>query len=233
VLIAQVDAATSPPGPTNPPTTTGAASGTGLSIPDASASSDGAASNATSNTTTSAAGSNEPADEPAEPVTTDPGVDSAACITAQSAANFTLMDQNPPSPTYNQMRSLHDICGKVLLVMYTAFHWPFCTPQFGALDELYQEWERDGYGYDDVEIWAISIPGEEWALNIYLQGTDHSAFLEEEAREAAASLGTTIFGLVILDRHLVVHKRLFTSFSVDLETAAGKDQVDTIVRGLF
>ena len=90
-------------------------SGSGLSIPDAAASSDGAASNAI----TSAAGSSNPA-EPV--VTTNPGVESGSCITARSVANLTLMDQNSRSPTYNQTRSLHDICGKVLLVMYTSFH---------------------------------------------------------------------------------------------------------------
>jgi len=52
----------------------------------------------------------------------DPGNVNTACITAGSVGDFSLLDKNALSPTFNQMRSIHEVCGKVLLVMYTAFH---------------------------------------------------------------------------------------------------------------
>ena len=98
-------------------------------------------------------------------------------------------------------------------------------------------WEKDGYGYDDVEIWAISAPEfnglqEEMFLDSYMAGSDHSAFIDENDI-AATTLGAAAFNLVILDRNLVVNKKIFTTFMVDLETPEGIAQVDTAVRALF
>ena len=95
----------------------------------------------------------------------------------------------------------------------------------------------DGYGYDDIEIWAISIPeynglNEEMFLDSYMTGSDHSAFIDEN-NIAATTLGAAVFNLVILDRNLVVNQRIFTSFGVDLQTPEGAAQVDTAVRALF
>jgi hypothetical protein len=38
-----------------------------------------------------------------------------------AVADFSLMDINPASATYNQMRSLHENCGKVLMIYYTSW----------------------------------------------------------------------------------------------------------------
>jgi hypothetical protein len=67
----------------------------------------------------------DPVDEPAavDPAPQDPTDNTAvACLLPNSVANFTAMDINPLSPTYNQARNLDDVCNKVIVIYYTMFH---------------------------------------------------------------------------------------------------------------
>jgi hypothetical protein len=82
-------------------------------------------------------------------------------------------------------------------------------------------WEADGYGYDDVEVWAIGKPGELMFLSSFMAGSDSSAF-EDTDGSAAASLGASLFSTVILDRHNV--KQSSFGFGTD---------VDAVVRSLL
>jgi hypothetical protein len=81
-------------------------------------------------------------------------------------------------------------------------------------------WEAEGYGYDDVEVWAIGGPGELMFLSNFMAGSDSSAF-EDTDGSAAAAFGARTFSTVVLDRHNVKQSTFFSS------------DVDTLVRSLL
>lgn len=104
---------------------------------------------------------------------------------------------------------------------------------------MMDEWQADGYGYDDLEVWVISISGELDLVPSFMQGSTSSAF--EGNKAAGEVLGVPIYtipwisedmalDLVILDRESVVHAN-WNAISEQLP--AKREEMDAIIRSLL
>jgi hypothetical protein len=102
------------------------------------------------------------------------------------------------------------------------------------------EWERDGYGYDDVEVWVISQAGELAYVSAMMGSSDSSAF-EDTDGSASSALLAFPFSLIILDRNNVKQASVSTlgelgvamPGAVSLLDAAARADVDSTVRSLL
>jgi hypothetical protein len=104
-----------------------------------------------------------------------------------------------------------------------------------VVNELLAEWESDGFGFDDVEFWVVSIPGELSFIPNMLGSSDHSAFEDDDLSTIANTIGAEhLLDFVILDRHNVFVKRYNTADAMGFDFVAGAVSLaDPVVRADF
>jgi hypothetical protein len=104
-----------------------------------------------------------------------------------------------------------------------------------VISELLAEWERDGFGFDDVEFWVVSIPGELAFVPNMLGAYDYSAFEDDGRSTIADTIGAEhLLDFVILDRHNVFVKRYNTADAMGFDFVAGAVSLtDPAVRAEF
>jgi hypothetical protein len=98
------------------------------------------------------------------------------------------------------------------------------------------EWAAEGYGNDQIEVWAAASVGMIFLAQSWLGSSTSPAFEEtlDPQYNASASIGAGLFNIVVLDRNLVVQKRWDTvSGGFDLEDSSDRAELDTLVRSLL
>jgi hypothetical protein len=99
-----------------------------------------------------------------------------------------------------------------------------------------EEWEADGYGREDVEVWIVSDPGELAFVDTCMQGSDLSAFEDDDYDPNGTikgTVGVVKHNLVVLDREHRVVSVTAVAFDVFFSPDLYRAEIDAAVRSVL
>lgn len=97
---------------------------------------------------------------------------------------------------------------------------------------LLQGWRNDGYTRDQVELWAVGIPGGEPYVTSFAPGNTEAMFVDDGSMAAELALDAWNRTLVIFDRHGNEAHKVSTD-NMPLTDPGNRNQVDAWVRALL
>lgn len=137
--------------------------------------------------------------------------------------DFTLMDENPESPTYQQPVSISDYLGRPVVLYVGSAGCEFCVDQMVALADLETEWRAEG---DSAVALGMNQIGQE--AGVELMGGGRTIPVLQDTREADVmrAYGINYNDVIVLDAQGRVYKQVLTSQGdLNLVRTAGQDSV--------